>query len=355
MKTARIAYFSGTGNTKRAAGIVGAELEKSGWKVETIDIGSGGEPPRSSADDLLLLAFPALGFSPPSYMVAYAKRLPRASGTRAAVLCCVGSSWSKGGISPGWGGSATLTTLAILRARGYAPDASAEASYPANWTQAAEPPTGIQADAMLAHGDLQAKAFGLALARGEKPFVRRGIVTKTLMRLVSFVFRLFLRRGLARLYVADSSCTSCGLCARSCPVGAIAMRRGKPEWSLSCAICNRCINVCPSSSIQTSMARLILVAALNLAAMLAALPLATAFVRGGLPRLPGAAESIAIALCDLIFFAAFTALQLGPFDAVIRALERWPRSKKLFEASHTKGYARYLAPGFKPGANPYRD
>lgn len=44
---------------------------------------------------------------------------------------------------------------------------------------------------------------------------------------------------------AADACTSCGLCARSCPLGNISMTGGRPEWGARCALCLRCYHGCP--------------------------------------------------------------------------------------------------------------
>lgn len=69
---------------------------------------------------------------------------------------------------------------------------------------------------------------------------------------VSLLFYFLGRFLLAKTYFADHTCTSCGKCARNCPVEAIEMRKGLPFWKINCESCMRCISNCPDRSIQTN-------------------------------------------------------------------------------------------------------
>ncbi len=52
-------------------------------------------------------------------------------------------------------------------------------------------------------------------------------------------------------YYADDKCTSCGLCEKICPDGAIEIKNGKPVWTKSkCQHCTACINRCHAKAIQ---------------------------------------------------------------------------------------------------------
>lgn len=60
------------------------------------------------------------------------------------------------------------------------------------------------------------------------------------------VYPLFKRFCMSpRLFHATDSCSSCGKCAGSCPLGNIAMSGGSPKWGDRCALCLRCYHICP--------------------------------------------------------------------------------------------------------------
>ncbi len=363
MKRAVFAYYTGTGNTLRALGPASEAVAKEGYAIEWLDLGSGALLPALGAGELLVLGFPSLGFSPPSLVVERLKSAGRLDGADAAGLVACGATWVKGKVSPGWSGAAPIVAASLLRRKGARVLATAEASYPENWTQVSNPSGGEEAARLIGRGDVEARAFSASLAAaigpalesthegGQGSFVRRNALTLSLGRFVGWIYRRLARKALARLFVADTSCTSCGLCEKTCPARAIRMRNGLPAWNLACTSCNRCINACPARSIQASRARLVLVLLPNLAAMFAALPAARAVLRASLPALPAGAFGPAAFILGLALFAAFTLLQVGPFDALLRWLERRPALRKAFSKGASSGFRRYLAPGFKPGAS----
>ena len=59
---------------------------------------------------------------------------------------------------------------------------------------------------------------------------------------------LFSRKPLVRRSVSES-CSSCGLCSRRCPTGAISEDPSKTVHS-ECIVCLRCVEVCPESAIS---------------------------------------------------------------------------------------------------------
>ena len=51
--------------------------------------------------------------------------------------------------------------------------------------------------------------------------------------------------------VADH-CAACGLCARVCPVGNVAVDEGRPVWGSRCEWCFACLQWCPVGAIETT-------------------------------------------------------------------------------------------------------
>ena len=344
-----LAVFSGTGNAMRAAGLVALELRKSGRHVEMVDLASGGAIPQLVPGELLFICSSILGFSVPSTVMLALKAAPASDGAAAAVLCVCGAVMHKGRILGGWSGAASVAALGVLKRKGYVPVGSADVSYPENWTQMTEAAMGENQQLILERGDDEVGAFSMALKAGTRVFIKRNILTLTLVRFIGFVFRSLARKVLAMLYIADDSCTSCGLCARTCPASSLVMKDGRPGWTSRCSGCNRCINLCPSASIQTSTARLVLFAIQNIVAILVASPLAEALLGAIVPAWTGFSRKLSAFGLGVLVYGVLTAIQLGPLNALICILERRPAFKRFFSAGFTRKYRRYLAPGFRPG------
>lgn len=335
-----IRFYTGTGNTARAASVASGEFAAAGWTVDARPVTRGMDDPYSglSGCDLLVVAFSALGFSASATMAAWLKAIPRRVGGKSAVLCVCGSEIAKGAYSPGWGGDAMFSAARILAGRGWSVSGVAEASYPVNWTEMTNPPEERHLAGLLAKGDAASRQFAAALAAGGVPTFVVETAGRKAARIVAFLFRLLGRRALGALFVSDESCTSCGLCARSCPAAAIAMRGGLPAWTGRCDSCNRCINICPTRSIRTSS--LLLSAHVGIGLFLAAFAFAV--------PLPASLQAGARAAARAVFLLLGPALQFGLLAPMLSSLARARPFRKPFAVSFMKDYRRYREPGFRP-------
>jgi Pyruvate/2-oxoacid:ferredoxin oxidoreductase delta subunit len=52
------------------------------------------------------------------------------------------------------------------------------------------------------------------------------------------------------MLVDTKKCTSCGICVRDCPLGAIQMQNHKPEVGDKCSRCGACVKFCPEGALE---------------------------------------------------------------------------------------------------------
>jgi ferredoxin len=345
----RIIYFSATGNTKRAIEVIRESCVSAGIEVDSLGIN---EPTAliipAVKDTETLIAFPALGFGAPNLVQKRLRSLPEGKGAVVRALIVCGAEYKGGSIVRGWPGQALEQVESILKRRGYRVASTTFISYPSNWVQVSDPPSGDKRDELLAAGDEEARKLAAAAIAGVSELYRCGAFNRLWSSALNFLFRNIGRRFLGKFFAADDSCTGCGLCASSCPVRAIAMRGGRPAWKASCEDCNRCINICPASAIQLSAAKAVLYLGLSFAAMGAAIAAGGGILASLLPGIGPAARAGLILTFVLVLTPPVVALILGPIDALVGLAGRVRPLGRLISRGYTSKFGRYKEPGFRP-------
>jgi NAD-dependent dihydropyrimidine dehydrogenase PreA subunit len=371
MASAHIHHFSGTGNTARAAELIAAELRSAGYTVtlQRVEHRSSAKLSAVSREPsaLSVFCFPIYACGIPSIMFNYLRRLPHAQGhdravrqgpqrpnpsgvsdrvplrARTAVICTMGDVISYDRKNerhhvPGFEGHALTQASGILKKHGYDVYLTGACSYPLNWTQAVNAPKPEIDAELRALGDSQATELGRRIVAGERSI--RGFSLAHALWSVPFelLFRIFGRRAMGKLYVADSDCNACGVCARGCPARAVRLAVRRPRWNWSCEGCQRCINTCPRNAIQTSWVRL------AAEAVHALIPIPLLVWRlGHHPWIP-----VRPVLLEVLFWLGAYVLFTVLLDEFVWLLGLIPGVRRVAEWSFTKHFRRYLEPHFRP-------
>jgi ferredoxin len=355
MRSLEIVYYTGTGNTKRAAEAFAASCSAAGIATKILSIDRVMEvSPATGGERELLLAFPVYGFGAPHSLRAALKLWPsarrgQATAAKLRLLAVCGAELKGQEREPGWPGQALEQVERLLGRKGYELASSAYVSYPVNWTQMMTPPEGEEKDLLLRQGDAEVKAYAEEVLEGEASLYRCGQGNRLWSGAASLLFDAVGRRALGKIYATDSNCNECGLCARACPAGNIVMGKSGPRWKASCDACNRCINACPREAIQASAALIAIDLVASVAVFVAAFPLARLLLGAiGLePR--GWSVTLSGLVLALFLSALLMVFLFGPLEALWRAIARIPAARRFFSAGGTKKRERYLAPGFVPG------
>lgn len=287
-----------------------------------------------------VFVFPVYAWAPPALVLRSLRSIQRLPGhlrQSAAVLAVDG----------GGGLRAAECARRVLRRRRVDVVMTARAGYPDNWSQMLQPPTETDAERQRSDGRAAVRAFAGDIVSGRRRYYRPRSFVAWIGAAVGGVFRLYGRRYLGQSFAADHRCTSCRLCERTCPVGAIriAKRRGAhPYWNARCESCNRCINICPEQAIVTSPARIAAVTAVLSALVFGGLQLLQRFVW---PRFSVVPPPMFLAgVGAVLIVAAALYFPLGkPF---VRVLHTVPGIKHAMNWGFNRKWRRYCAPGFTP-------
>lgn len=340
---ASITFFSGTGNTRHACGLLGGALERSGWHLRLREIapprrGAANDRPDEAPPGLAVFAFPVFAFSVPHIVRRYLRGLPAADGTPAAILAVFGDDFAGPPTArrrvSGFEGGALEAAARLLERRGYRVLTTRGIGFPASFTQFSPPPGEEECRLILADAEAAVASAAADLGAGRHERKRRGTATRIWTGAIVALFALVGRRVLGKAYIADGRCTSCGWCERACPAGTIRMRgalgrRQFPRWGWGCEACQRCINGCPEKAIQASMVRLV--------------ALAIAVMPWGL-LVAHAVSWLSFPAAGLLAWLAGTLLVPAGVDLVLGLLERLPAARRLLGLGPTRGFRRYRDP-----------
>jgi ferredoxin len=237
-----IRYFTGTGNTKRVAETIGKTLSGEGDAVDTAAIPC--PAPMGDADRYVFCA-PVYALGLPRVFKRYLAGLPRLGQPRPAMLVVTAG-------NPEHTGWALRHGRELLDTRGYRVMVSETIHMPDNWTPFLPAPSPDVSTVRLAVGDDLAARLAQDFLAGKerhRPFSLQSM-TPAGSWLAHHGFHNVGINHMWHLFQATRECTSCGLCERICPVGAIEMANGRPKWSKTCEQCCRCFNLCPARAIE---------------------------------------------------------------------------------------------------------
>lgn len=80
-------------------------------------------------------------------------------------------------------------------------------------------------------------------------YARAGILTRLIYPHMMGKYRAIQARLDLGFYVSDA-CTSCGICSRVCPKKNISLANGAPTFLHQCSCCMACVAYCPTKAIQ---------------------------------------------------------------------------------------------------------
>lgn len=252
-------YFTGTGNSLLVSEWMADAARERGIPAQVAALGAAHpEVEIRGTRQLVGVVGPTHAFTTPWPVLRFALSLPRGKGAHAFTLATRGGTQTGRGFIPGLEGTAASLTALILRLKGYRVRGAAGIDMPSNWTVVYPGPSPAGAAAVAARARPKVEGFAARLLAGETAFGSwLPLLLGILLLPVSLGYLVLGRFFLARLFYASPRCDGCGACARSCPVGAIQMKRLlgqelRPFWTFACVSCMHCHNFCPKGAVEAS-------------------------------------------------------------------------------------------------------
>ena len=216
-------YFSPTGGTKKVATIVAK-----GMQLESEEINLMKEPDKITKvkfekEDLCLVAVPSYGGRIPSVVTDMFRNV-KADGTKAILVAVFGNRAID---------DTLLELQDVLEASGFVCIAGMEA--------------------VAEHSLMHQFGTGRPDQQDEKElleFAAKILQNSETQRTPAFPGNRPYREynGVPLKPVANGKCTSCGLCAKECPAGAIPLTNPKMTDKDKCISCMHCVAVCPKKA-----------------------------------------------------------------------------------------------------------
>lgn len=221
--------FSPTGGTKRVADILAKGWQKEFVPVDLTDCGKDYSGYTFAEDDVCLVAVPSYGGRVPEPAVLRLKEL-KGNGARAILVVVYGNRAYE---------DTMLELYDVVTEAGFVPAAgvAAIAEHSIMRQFASGRPDAGDEQVLTGYAGIlrekveEGKILQRADVPGKEPYREFGGVMKP---------------------VGNKSCTGCGICVKSCPVGAIPKDMPRKTDAEKCISCMRCVAVCPGKARKVS-------------------------------------------------------------------------------------------------------
>ena len=230
---ARIYYFTGTGNSMRAARVIAAGLEN----AEIISMRSRPEDVPATDCDVVGFVYPVYHWTMPEPAVSFVKHLEINKDAYVFVIAM-----------PSFICGVACERLAALLSKKGVRIAYGNLVYSvANYVIVYPPFPSPKLRVPATERKLK-KIAGEIAERKHRPIPRSSGMVRRRMRSFMGPY-LELQKYADNPFTVSDACISCGLCTRVCPCKNLTLEDGKPVFHHHCANCMACVVSCPKRAI----------------------------------------------------------------------------------------------------------
>jgi len=232
----RIYYFSGTGNSLKVAKDIANRLKE----TEIVPVSKAVKQDISTDFDKVGVVFPVYMWGLPLIVADFFKKLKKSNAYFFAVA-------TYGGMP----GAAVVQAAEILKASGIKLSSGFAVRMPGNYAPMYGAFSKAKQNKIFEKAEKKLNFIADSVKEKKENKIEKS--PSLFNWIFSKHFYSFASPHIPELdkrFLADEKCTSCGICAKVCPVSNIVLVDGKPVWQHHCQQCFACLQWCPVEAIQ---------------------------------------------------------------------------------------------------------
>ncbi|WML33403.1 EFR1 family ferrodoxin [Clostridium sp. OS1-26] len=232
-----ILYFTGTGNSRYAANTIGRITDDQ--IVSINELMKNGSKDTLKSDKPFIFVCPVYAWRIPKIVEDFIKNTHFSGSNKAYFVLTCGSE----------AGNAVHYVKKLCNEKGLDFCGFSTVIMPGNYIVMFPTPDKAKADEIMRKADPQILNIAERIKNGQSlPDEKITPVDRLRSTIVNPLF--YLTSVSAKGFYSTNDCTSCGKCAKLCPLNNIAIADRKPHWGQSCTHCMACICGCPSEAIE---------------------------------------------------------------------------------------------------------
>jgi ferredoxin len=232
-----IFYFTGTGNCLKVSRDLAAEL----GDAEIVNIAKVMHKEIDLSAQRIGIVYPVYMFGMPLIVNKFIDKLKSSEDKYIFAIATYG----------GMAGSSLGQTARRLASRGMQLSAGFAVKMPGNYTPLYEAIPLEKQNKLFTEEKQRIKAIAETVREKRQVKIKNGPFLLNLF-FSGLLYNLFSPKipVMDKYFWADEKCTSCGICAKVCPVKNIEITNGRPVWLHKCEQCLACLHWCPVEAIQ---------------------------------------------------------------------------------------------------------